>query len=867
MRRIHNFLHAAFLLLLVCCTQQDKSFFEMRGVVLSVQDLETVDWPRLAHENGINTIGTHITPEQVVRFIHSEKGEKFLADCKKYGIQVEHQLHAMGELLPRELFNEDSTMFRMNEAGRRVNDYNLCAHSQKALDKVAEKALYYAKLLPSTNHLYYYWIDDGQPMCYCPECSKYAPSEQALIIENRIIKELRKSDPEAKLAHLAYLNTMSAPRRVKPEDGIFLQFAPIHRTWDKPVDEAHLQELKENLTVFPAETAEVLEYWLDVSRFSLWKKPAIKLPWNREVFESDIDIYGRLGIRNITSFAVYIDDQYIDTYKDIGFLKEYGDGLKNYKKRENSRNAEIRLELVQPVVPALTRKEYNPVLKLQLIRASDQPFTLEQVTLSLEGTTQLEQIESITLFPAGKKGNFKTEQPFGEILPAAKELVFNSKYPVDTDTLVLWVSMKLKPSIDLTGRIHVTCTDVRTNNGKVAMPQIAPGNGLRIGVAVRQHNEDGVDTYRIPGLATTRKGTLIALYDVRRDMSRDLQGDIDIGINRSFDGGNTWEPLQIAMDKGAYGGLHEKFNGISDACILVDQQSDDIYIAAIWMYGVLDDNGKWIEGLTESSEAWNHQWRAKGSQSGFGLKETSQFLLTKSTDDGATWGELVNLTTMCKKEEWWLWAPAPGNGITLTDGTLVFPTQGRDKDGKSFSNITWSKDSGKTWTTSPAAIETPLGTTESAVAQLSDGSLMLNMRDNRNRTDNTPSNGRSIAITTDLGLTWTEHPTSRGALIEPTCMASLYKHTYTENGISKSILLFSNPAAKDGRHNITLQASLDDGVTWPESNRILLDEGYGRGYSCLTAIDELHIGILYEGSQADMIFQKIPLKELINAKK
>ena len=347
MRQIHYFFIAVLLLLLVCCTKQDKSFFQMRGVVLSVQDLETVDWPKLAHENGINTIGTHITPEQVAGFILSEKGEKFLSDCKRYGIHVEHQLHAMAELLPRELFADDSTMFRMNESGRRVNDYNLCVHSQQALDRVAEKALYYAGLLPTTNHRYYYWIDDGMPMCHCSACSMFSDSEQALIVENRIIKELRKFDPDALLAHLAYVNTMSAPRRVKPAEGIFLQFAPFERSWDIPLNEdspgrnppngpthgQYRQYLRDNLEIFPVETAEVLEYWLDVSIFSNWKKPAVKLPWNRDVFVSDLDTYSSFGIRHITSFAVYIDEKYVETYKDISFLKEYGDGLKNYRKK------------------------------------------------------------------------------------------------------------------------------------------------------------------------------------------------------------------------------------------------------------------------------------------------------------------------------------------------------------------------------------------------------------------------------------------------------------------------------------------------------------------------------------------------------
>jgi len=330
------------------CTAKKDPYFQMRGIVLSVEDLATVDWPKLAYENGINTIGTHVFPEQVATFIQSGKGIKFLADCKKYGIEVEHQLHSIGELLPRSLYAEDSTMFRMNESGQRTDDYNLCVHSQKALDIIASNALRYAKLLPPTNHRYYFWIDDGQPMCHCPECAQYSDSEQSLIVENRMIRELRTFDPDAQLAHLAYHGSLSAPRKVKPAEGIFLEFAPIERSWEKPLAEhapndgrdskflkgvTHLQYLKDNLEVFPVETAVVLEYWLDVSIFSKWKKPAVKLPWNKSVFDADIKTYGELGIRNITTFAVYIDDKYIETYKDLGFLKEYGFGLMNYSKK------------------------------------------------------------------------------------------------------------------------------------------------------------------------------------------------------------------------------------------------------------------------------------------------------------------------------------------------------------------------------------------------------------------------------------------------------------------------------------------------------------------------------------------------------
>jgi len=217
---------------------------------------------------------------------------------------------------------------------------------------------------------------------------------------------------------------------------------------------------------------------------------------------------------------------------------------------------------------------------------------------------------------------------------------------------------------------------------------------------------------------------------------------------------------------------------------------------------------------------------------------------------------------MCKKQEWWLWAPAPGRRITLEDGTLVFPTQGRDAEGVPFSNITYSRDGGQTWISSnPASINT----TECAVVQLSDGSLMLNIRDNRNRTIMGEENGRAVAVTRDMGETWEKHPTSNNALKEPVCMASLHKHVYSEGDEKKSILLFSNPNIQERpRRRTTLKVSFDDGMTWPEKYWLLLDEGNNRGYSCLTSVDENTIGIFYEGSRADMTFESIPLDELIN---
>ena len=125
-------------------------------------------------------------------------------------------------------------------------------------------------------------------------------------------------------------------------------------------------------------------------------------------------------------------------------------------------------------------------------------------------------------------------------------------------------------------------------------------------------------------------------------------------------------------------------------------------------------------------------------------------------------------------------------------------------------------------------------------------------------------NGRAVAVTKNLGNTWTEHPTSRNALIEPACMASLHKHTYVnQNGDKQDLLFFFNPDSKIARNNFTLKCSTNDGLTWPDVLWTLIDQNNGNGYSCITSVDNDTIGILYEGSGANLIFLTIEIEEII----
>jgi len=347
-------------------------------------------------------------------------------------------------------------------------------------------------------------------------------------------------------------------------------------------------------------------------------------------------------------------------------------------------------------------------------------------------------------------------------------------------------------------------------------------------------------TFRIPAIARAMDGSLLAVFDMRYLSEKDLQGHMDIGLSRSTDGGHTWTIPVPIMDMGEFGGRPQHENGCSDPNILVDPKSGEVFVSAVWTHG----------------KPGTHQWVGKGSEPGHDLDRSTQFLIVRSSDHGKTWSKPGNWTSRLKDASWHLFAPAPGNGIAMRDGTLVIPTQGRDATGLPFSNLMFSKDHGKTWTVSNHARS---NTTECAVAELADGSLLLNMRDNRNRGDVSNTNGRAMAVTRDLGSTWTVHPADHSALPEPVCMASMISHTLP-NG--RHILLFSNPRNKTARKGMTIQVSFDQGKTWPHENHMMLDAA-GGAYSSLVMIDDKTIGILYESSQADLVFQKIPLAEMI----
>ena len=318
--------------------------------------------------------------------------------------------------------------------------------------------------------------------------------------------------------------------------------------------------------------------------------------------------------------------------------------------------------------------------------------------------------------------------------------------------------------------------------------------------------KDGYHTYRIPAIVVSTRGTILAFCEGRRNSGSDT-GDIDIVLKRSFDNGETWEPTQLVANDGP--------NTMGNPCPVVDRETATIWLPLTRNLG--EDNERQI-------------WSGTG-------KGTRTVWILKSTDDGATWSEPVEITQTTKLPEWTWYATGPGVKIQLRNGRMLIPCNhdlmvagGRD----CYSHVIYSDDHGVTWKLGGSTLGDNR-TSECQLVELQNGSLFLDIR-------NYPCYRylRATATSEDGGLTWSEvnHDSTRA---DPGCQASILRFT-DERAYAKGRLLFSNPAS-DKREKMTIRLSYDEGETWPVSN--LLHAGPS-GYSCLTVLPDMSIICFYE---------------------
>ena len=340
--------------------------------------------------------------------------------------------------------------------------------------------------------------------------------------------------------------------------------------------------------------------------------------------------------------------------------------------------------------------------------------------------------------------------------------------------------------------------------------------------------QGGYHTYRIPALAVTPRGTVLAFCEGRRNSGGD-SGDIDLVLKRSGDHGQTWSDQQVVWNDGG--------DTCGNPCPVVDRETGTIWLVMTWNRG--DDHENQIIAGTS--------------------KDTRRIFVSSSGDDGRTWSRPREITADVKSTNWTWYATGPGNGIQIErgprQGRLIIPCDHIEADTKHYySHIIYSDDHGKTWKLGGSTPEPQVN--ECEVVELSGGRLMLNMR-NYDRA----KRSRQVAISEDGGLTWKEQRFDE-ALIEPICQAAIERYRWPDQG-KPGVILFSNPASANGRKNMTIRASFDDGQTWPASR--VLHAGPS-AYSGLAVLGDGRIACLFEAGSTNayekIVLSRFPLDSL-----
>ena len=390
---------------------------------------------------------------------------------------------------------------------------------------------------------------------------------------------------------------------------------------------------------------------------------------------------------------------------------------------------------------------------------------------------------------AARRGDWKLVRPLPlKDGPARDELYDLAADPGETADLSNQQPDRLRLMQELLERHIAASRDVPWKPGARPLP---PATTLF------RSGQGGYHTYRIPALAVGAKGTLLAFCEGRKGSARD-DGDIDLLLRRSEDGGRTWSEPTLIYEEGGEAPIT-----IGNPCPVLDAQTGTLWLAF--------------------------------------CRNNDRVFVTSTQDDGLTWSSPREITADVKAEDWDWYATGPGHGIQLRfgphAGRLLFPcdhgVRGREggwqKRGRS--HVIYSDDGGKTF---HRGEPTAWGMNECQAAELRDGRLLLNMRNYHGKSC------RAFAISEDGGRTWSE-PVWNEAIYCPVCQAAMID--FSEQ---PQVLLHSGPGGP-GRANMTLRVSYDQGKTWPYAREI---SRASAAYSDLAVLEEGSICLIWETGDA-----------------
>ncbi|MDJ0466661.1 sialidase family protein [Streptomyces sp. H27-C3] len=368
--------------------------------------------------------------------------------------------------------------------------------------------------------------------------------------------------------------------------------------------------------------------------------------------------------------------------------------------------------------------------------------------------------------------------------------------------------------------------------GAVQAPaSTAYGRPAQCGASVPYRSGDsGYHTFRIPAAVRTPDGGLLAFAEGRWNSSAD-NGDIDLVLRRSLDGGCTWQPLQLVADAGT--------DTVGNPVPVVDPRTGDVVLVTC----------RTIGGATQRQVT-----------SGRVAASVRRVYVQRSTDGGRTWSPQRDITATVKASDWRWYAVGPGHAVALRHashrGRLLVPANhSSGTTGRSGAHSLSSDDGGHSWHVGyvSGSVSGPLALNESTLAELPGGTVYINARDH----DVTAAGTRADAYSADGGLTLSVPFRPQPQLTGPTVQGSVLQ----VSGLPwRGPLLFSGPSDPDRRRRMQVRASDDAGKSWRPVWSAAQDPA---GYSDLVRTGISELGLLYEtgprGSHDTIRFTRLPL--------
>lgn len=296
----------------------------------------------------------------------------------------------------------------------------------------------------------------------------------------------------------------------------------------------------------------------------------------------------------------------------------------------------------------------------------------------------------------------------------------------------------------------------------------------------------GYHTYRIPAMVVSNQGTILAFAEGRKNSAAD-HGDVDLVLRRSEDGGRSWAPMQLVYEEG-----DKALITIGNPVPVVDRKTGTIWLLF--------------------------------------CRDNERVFVGRSTDDGKTWSARREITEQVKDPAWGHRIfTGPVHGLQLDDGRLLVPSYHANKGGGTSSFMIYSDDAGLTWRRGKSMAP---DTGEPTAALLSTGQVMMNSR--------TPTCtwNRAVAVSDDRGMTWGPVRLQK-ELLDLACQGTLLDRVSSKE---PRLLLFSNPNSHR-RERMTVQLSVDDGLSWTSELRIY--EG-SSAYSDMARTPDGRFAVLFE---------------------